>query len=105
VSVVASAIVQKAIIPTENDVTIAYLPLAHIMELLVETACLSQGAALGYGHPRTLTCKSPIYVSKNYYVCVLILRDCLCLSLPSAMTTPAHSLECTRVSLLLYYVF
>ena len=85
-SVVASAIVQKAIIPTENDVTIAYLPLAHIMELLVETACLSQGAALGYGHPRTLTCKCHKYVSKNY--CVLILPDCICLSLLSAMTTP-----------------
>jgi long-chain acyl-CoA synthetase len=42
-------------LPRPDDVVVAYLPLAHILELLVETASLSQGACIGYGHPRTLT--------------------------------------------------
>ena len=46
---------QGCILPLATDVVVAYLPLAHILELLVETASLSQGACIGYGHPRTLT--------------------------------------------------
>lgn len=33
----------------------AYLPLAHVLEFLVENICLFWGATLGYGSPRTLT--------------------------------------------------
>merc|ERR1719336_3523626 len=33
----------------------AYLPMAHIMELFIEVALLSRGARLGYGSPHTLT--------------------------------------------------
>ena len=65
VSVVASAIAQGTILPKTTDVVIAYLPLAHILELLVETASLSQGAAIGYAHPRTLTASSPYIKSVN----------------------------------------
>lgn len=36
VSVVASAIAQGTILPRPDDFVIAYLPLAHILELLVE---------------------------------------------------------------------
>jgi acyl-CoA synthetase (AMP-forming)/AMP-acid ligase II len=36
VSVIASAIAQGTILPRPTDVVIAYLPLAHILELLVE---------------------------------------------------------------------
>ena len=35
---------QGTILPKTTDVVIAYLPLAHILELLVETASLSQVA-------------------------------------------------------------
>ena len=36
VSVIASAIAQGTILPRPTDIVIAYLPLAHILELLVE---------------------------------------------------------------------
>jgi long-chain acyl-CoA synthetase len=59
VSVIASAIAQGTILPKPTDIVIAYLPLAHILELLVECVSLTQGAAIGYAHPRTLTASSP----------------------------------------------
>jgi len=37
-----------------QDTYISYLPLAHILALVVETLCLSRGAAIGYGNPRSL---------------------------------------------------
>merc|ERR1712060_220901 len=36
-------------------VYLAYLPLAHIMELFIEIGLLPQGATIGYGSPQTLT--------------------------------------------------
>merc|ERR1719251_276423 len=45
------------IMPFINSSTVylGYLPLAHIMELFIEVGMLSQGAAVGYGSPQTLT--------------------------------------------------
>ena len=40
---------------TNKDVYLAYLPLAHIMEMAAETLMLALGAAIGYGSPQTLT--------------------------------------------------
>lgn len=37
-----------------NDVYLAYLPLAHIMEFISEHAFLFWGVPMGYGSPRTL---------------------------------------------------
>eukprot|EP00931_Biecheleriopsis_adriatica_P046888 TRINITY_DN2697_c0_g1_i1.p1 TRINITY_DN2697_c0_g1~~TRINITY_DN2697_c0_g1_i1.p1 ORF type:complete len:741 (+),score=154.39 TRINITY_DN2697_c0_g1_i1:89-2311(+) len=59
VSVVASAVRQGVVEPKAEDVYIAYLPLAHIFELVVETVFLCQGASIGYGHARTLSSSSP----------------------------------------------
>jgi len=42
-------------IVTAGDVYLAYLPLAHIMEMAAEVALLGLGIALGYGSPHTLT--------------------------------------------------
>lgn len=39
---------------TEEDVYLAYLPLAHIMELVAELYVINHGAAIGYGSPHTL---------------------------------------------------
>ncbi|KAF9970719.1 long-chain fatty acid-CoA ligase [Actinomortierella ambigua] len=39
----------------EGDVLLAYLPLAHVLEFLVENFCLFLGITLGYGTVRTLT--------------------------------------------------
>ena len=38
-----------------GDGLLTYLPLAHILEFVFETACLYWGGTMGYGHPRTLT--------------------------------------------------
>ncbi|KAK8546723.1 hypothetical protein V6N12_027493 [Hibiscus sabdariffa] len=38
-----------------NDVYMAYLPLAHVLELAAESVMLSAGCAVGYGSPLTLT--------------------------------------------------
>ncbi|KAJ7515056.1 hypothetical protein O6H91_23G069800 [Diphasiastrum complanatum] len=38
-----------------KDKYMAYLPLAHILELIAETVIYSAGAAIGYGSPLTLT--------------------------------------------------
>eukprot|EP00300_Choanocystis_sp_HF-7_P037005 c52986_g1_i1.p1 GENE.c52986_g1_i1~~c52986_g1_i1.p1 ORF type:complete len:691 (+),score=140.77 c52986_g1_i1:54-2126(+) len=40
---------------TAVDVYMAYLPLAHIMEVVAEISMVKQGCALGYGSPHTLT--------------------------------------------------
>lgn len=42
-----------------DDVYIAYLPLAHVLELAAEIALMSGGARIGYSSPFTLTSKSP----------------------------------------------
>ncbi|KAG0202705.1 long-chain fatty acid-CoA ligase [Mortierella sp. GBA30] len=39
----------------EGDVLLAYLPLAHVLEFMVENLCLFWGVTLGYGTVRTLT--------------------------------------------------
>ncbi|KAI8089309.1 uncharacterized protein BX664DRAFT_332692 [Halteromyces radiatus] len=38
-----------------DDTIMAYLPLAHVLEFLVESLALFLGMTLGYGSPRTLT--------------------------------------------------
>lgn len=41
-----------------QDTYIAYLPLAHVMELTAEIACVSYGCRVGYSSPHTLTDQS-----------------------------------------------
>eukprot|EP00088_Acartia_fossae_P008574 TRINITY_DN14113_c1_g1_i4.p1 TRINITY_DN14113_c1_g1~~TRINITY_DN14113_c1_g1_i4.p1 ORF type:complete len:697 (+),score=216.34 TRINITY_DN14113_c1_g1_i4:275-2092(+) len=42
----------------DDDVYIAYLPLAHVLELLAESMMVIWGIAIGYSNPNTLTDKS-----------------------------------------------
>jgi len=45
--------------PKEDDIYIAYLPLAHVLELVGgESMMIVWGVAIGYSHPNTLTDKS-----------------------------------------------
>ncbi|KAI4307274.1 hypothetical protein L6164_030478 [Bauhinia variegata] len=39
----------------ENDIYLAYLPMAHILELVAENLIAAVGSAIGYGSPLTLT--------------------------------------------------
>merc|ERR1712155_469640 len=47
-----------AISPSDEDLYIAYLPLAHVLELIGESMMIMSGAAIGYSGPNTLTDKS-----------------------------------------------
>eukprot|EP00744_Colponema_vietnamica_P003291 GILI01005067.1.p1 GENE.GILI01005067.1~~GILI01005067.1.p1 ORF type:complete len:740 (-),score=243.70 GILI01005067.1:249-2468(-) len=40
---------------SEGDMYCGFLPLAHVLELVAETAMLAHGRAIGYGTPRTLS--------------------------------------------------
>ncbi|XP_028968237.1 long-chain-fatty-acid--CoA ligase 4 [Galendromus occidentalis] len=42
---------------TEKDSYVAYLPLAHVMEIACESMMISNGARIGYSSPQTLTDK------------------------------------------------
>ncbi|KAF2357638.1 AMP-dependent synthetase/ligase [Trinorchestia longiramus] len=54
-SVLAYSIVMKV---RPNDVYIAYLPLAHVLELMGETIMLLYGVPMGYSTPLTMTDRS-----------------------------------------------
>lgn len=55
--VACAASVNRFCTTTDDDVYIAYLPLAHIMELMAEFLFLSVGVTLCYSDPKTLTSK------------------------------------------------
>ncbi|CAL1532013.1 unnamed protein product [Lymnaea stagnalis] len=42
----------------DKDVYVGYLPLAHVMELVLESCCLAVGSRIGYSSPNTLTDQS-----------------------------------------------
>eukprot|EP00928_Gymnodinium_smaydae_P053620 TRINITY_DN37568_c0_g1_i1.p1 TRINITY_DN37568_c0_g1~~TRINITY_DN37568_c0_g1_i1.p1 ORF type:complete len:732 (+),score=166.56 TRINITY_DN37568_c0_g1_i1:63-2198(+) len=65
VSVVAGIMAQGVLKPNKEDWYIAYLPLAHILELIVETTMMVSGAKIGYGHAKTLTSTSPFVHPSN----------------------------------------
>ncbi|ORY03195.1 acetyl-CoA synthetase-like protein [Basidiobolus meristosporus CBS 931.73] len=59
----------------ESDLLITYLPLAHILEFLVENYAMFLGLPMGYGNPRTLTdasvrkCKGDLRELKPTVMC------------------------------------
>ncbi|XP_021724438.1 long chain acyl-CoA synthetase 8-like [Chenopodium quinoa] len=56
-NIVATAAAVMTVVPGlgRDDVYLAYLPLAHVLELEAETIMLASGAAIGYGTTLTLT--------------------------------------------------
>jgi len=64
VALIASVLAQGTLNAGTSDVFCAFLPLAHILELMVETTCLVSGSGIGYAHARTVTAASP-YVEKT----------------------------------------
>lgn len=55
--VAATSLMLQHLVET-NDTMMAYLPLAHVLEFLVENLCIFLGLTLGYGSIRTLTDQS-----------------------------------------------
>ncbi|GMG98760.1 hypothetical protein Nepgr_000600 [Nepenthes gracilis] len=56
-NIVATAAAVRTVVPGlgRKDVYLAYLPLAHVLELEAEITMLASGAAIGYGSTLTLT--------------------------------------------------
>ena len=55
-SICAGAAGGEDSVPMDNtDKYLGYLPLAHIMELMVEFVCLSRGTQINYADPKSLT--------------------------------------------------
>ena len=50
---------------TAQDAYIAFLPLAHVLEMLAEHLMLLMGIKLGYSSPNTLTDKSKAPLRKS----------------------------------------
>jgi long-chain acyl-CoA synthetase len=65
VSLVAGVEAQGVVKPVPEDSFIAYLPLAHIFELISEVNIMVQGARIGYGSAKTLTSSSPFMAKDN----------------------------------------
>lgn len=86
VALVASVLAQGTIYPRPGDTFIAFLPLAHVLELMVETCCLVTGACIGYAHARTVTAASP-YVAKGdeQSADLLSIRPTLMVAVPSIL--------------------
>uniref|UniRef100_A0A7S4VK93 AMP-dependent synthetase/ligase domain-containing protein n=1 Tax=Alexandrium monilatum TaxID=311494 RepID=A0A7S4VK93_9DINO len=86
VSVVASVFAQRVLSPIASDVVLAYLPLAHILALIVETCTLVAGASIAYGHPRTLTPGSPYIAHGDAAGCdLLVVRPTLLVAVPAIL--------------------
>lgn len=100
VALIASVIAQDTISlgPATKDVFVAFLPLAHVLELMVETVVLVQGAAIGYAHARTVTPASP-YIQKGDEESsdLLGIRPTLMVAVPAILETIKNGL-CAKLS-------
>ena len=58
----------------ENDVFIAYLPLAHIFELVAEISCVGKGVCICYADPKTLTATGsyPVGALEQYKPTIMV---------------------------------
>jgi len=77
---------QGVLKPNKEDLFIGYLPLAHILELIVETVMMCTGAKIGYGHAKTLTSSSPfIHPSNEEGSDLLALRPTFMVAVPAIL--------------------
>eukprot|EP00391_Amoebophrya_sp_Ameob2_P013618 CAMPEP_0178983240 /NCGR_PEP_ID=MMETSP0795-20121207/945_1 /TAXON_ID=88552 /ORGANISM="Amoebophrya sp., Strain Ameob2" /LENGTH=763 /DNA_ID=CAMNT_0020673981 /DNA_START=119 /DNA_END=2410 /DNA_ORIENTATION=+ len=80
-----------------EEVFMAILPLAHIMELAVEVVCIHANLALAYGSPHTLT-PSGVKLKTPESMGDAQLARPTCLVLPPAVLEKAHSKICEGVA-------
>ena len=59
---VMSAMLAYTNVPTiyENDVFMAFLPLAHVLELIAESMCMLFGIPIGYSTPLTMVSRGAL---------------------------------------------
>jgi long-chain acyl-CoA synthetase len=86
VSLVAGTLHQGTIETTPADVFVAFLPLAHILELMLEVCMLTTGAQIAYAHARTVTPTSPYVPSDKPDNCDLLeVRPTIMVAVPSVL--------------------
>jgi long-chain acyl-CoA synthetase len=86
VALIASTLAQATIALTPTDVFVAFLPLAHILELMIETLVLVQGAGISYAHARTVTPASPYIQKGEEDTCDLMaIKPTLMVSIPAIL--------------------
>lgn len=54
-SIAGAEICYGSLFRGSDEVYLGYLPLAHVLEFMVENYCVYKGIRIGYGSPRTLT--------------------------------------------------
>jgi len=64
ISMMGAVEAQQQINTAPDDIYVAYLPLAHIFELICEVGTFAGGGQIGYAHARTLTSASP-YIARG----------------------------------------
>uniref|UniRef100_A0A7S4RJ72 AMP-dependent synthetase/ligase domain-containing protein n=1 Tax=Alexandrium monilatum TaxID=311494 RepID=A0A7S4RJ72_9DINO len=85
-ALMASIFAQGVVSPIDTDLFLAFLPLAHILELIVETCCIVKGASIAYAHARTLTPSSPYIAKDNTDGCdLLVARPTLLVAVPAIL--------------------
>ncbi|KAK3596715.1 hypothetical protein CHS0354_025013 [Potamilus streckersoni] len=75
---------QKIVGLGPEDTYVAYLPLAHVLELSAELSCLAHGTSIGYSSPLTLTDQSS-KIKRGSLGDVSILRPTLMAAVPVIM--------------------
>ncbi|GAB2215104.1 hypothetical protein Drorol1_Dr00019479 [Drosera rotundifolia] len=85
-NIVATAAAVTTVVPGlgTNDIYLAYLPLAHVLELEAETVMAASGAAIGYGTTLTLTDTSN-KIKKGTKGDVSVLKPTLMASVPAIL--------------------
>ncbi|XP_077237624.1 AMP-dependent synthetase and ligase family protein [Tasmannia lanceolata] len=85
-NIVATAAAVMTIIPGlgSSDVYLAYLPLAHVLELAAESVMFSAGVAIGYGSPMTLS-DSSNKIKKGTQGDAPVLKPTLMAAVPAIM--------------------
>ncbi|XP_057865378.2 long chain acyl-CoA synthetase 9, chloroplastic isoform X4 [Cryptomeria japonica] len=85
-NVVATIAAVRTIVPElgSEDIYLAYLPLAHILELAAECTMLAAGCAIGYGSPSTLVDSSSM-IKKGTKGDASILRPTLMTAVPAIL--------------------
>ncbi|KAK2849411.1 hypothetical protein Q5P01_009245 [Channa striata] len=67
-----------------NDIYIAYLPLAHVLEMTAEISCITYGCRIGYSSPQTLSDQSS-KIKKGSKGDCSVLRPTLMAAVPEIM--------------------
>ena len=76
----------------DSDIYMAYLPLAHVLELIGESMCLLYGLPIGYSSPFTMTDKST-KIKQGHLGDASVLRPTIMASVPLVLDRVYKALQ------------